>query len=151
MANRLALALTTAVLGACASAPPPPTVTPQTLADYKRAVAMRITALNTATYSVPPPEMLKSVVVLEITLDSVGAPLAVSVLRSNGYRELSQRAIASVIDASPFAAPAPALLQDDAVRFLETFLFRDDDSFQLRSLVGDTWKSSTTSPAALTD
>jgi hypothetical protein len=42
-----------------------------------------------------------------------------------------------VIDAAPFAAPAPALLQDDAVSFLETFLFRDDDSFQLRSLVGE--------------
>jgi len=36
------------------------------------------------------------------------------------------------------------------VSFLETFLFRDDDSFQLRSLVGDAWKSSTTSPPAST-
>src|SRR5512138_884636 len=79
MRNRLALAVITAVLGACASAPPAPSVAPQTLDDYKHAVAMRIAALSPAAYSVPPPEMLKSVVVLEITLDSVGAPLEVSV------------------------------------------------------------------------
>ena len=57
--------------------------------------------------------------------------------RSNGYPDLTQRAITAVIDASPFTAPAPALLQGDSVNFLETFLFRDDDSFQLRSLVGE--------------
>jgi len=137
MGNRLALAVVTAVLGACASAPPAPRVAPQTLDDYKHAVAMRIAALNPATYSAPPPEMLKSVVVLEITVDSVGAPLEVSVFRSNGYPDLTQRAITAVIDASPFGAPAPALLQGDSVNFFETFLFRDDDSFQLRSLVGE--------------
>ena len=149
MHNRLALAAIIAVLGACASAPPPSP--PQTLEDYKRGVAKRIAVANGALDVAPLPAMLKSVIVLEITVDSAGAPLAVSVLRTNGYAPLTQRAIASVIDAGPFAAPAPALLQDDAVSFLETFLFRDDDSFQLRSLVGDTWKSSTTSPAASTD
>ena len=45
-------------------------------------------------------------------------------------------AITRVVDAAPFAAPEAALLQGDgSVSFLETFLFRDDDSFQLRSLV----------------
>ena len=135
MPNRLALVAMTALLGACASSPPPPAIPPQTLADYKHSVAMRIAVANGALDAAPPPAMLKSVVVLEITVDNIGAPLAVSVLRTNGYAELTQRAIASVIDAAPFAAPAPALLQDDAVSFLETFLFRDDDSFQLRSLV----------------
>ena len=65
-----------------------------------------------------------------------GAPLEVAVYRTNGYEELSARAIASVVDAAPFAPPASALLQGDgSVSFLETFLFREDDSFQLRSLV----------------
>ena len=150
MPKRLALAAITVVWGACANVPPP-SAPPQTLEDYKQSVATRIATVNGPLDATPPPAMLKSVVVLEITLDSAGAPLEVSVLRTNGYRALTQRAIASVIDAAPFAAPAPALLKDDAVSFLETFLFRDDDSFQLRSLVGDAWKSSTTLPAASTD
>src|SRR5204862_78240 len=56
--------------------------------------------------------------------------------RTNGYDERSAPAIASVVDAAPFAPPASALLQGDgSVSFLETFLFREDDSFQLRSRV----------------
>jgi hypothetical protein len=55
-------------------------------------------------------------------------------------------------NAAMYAAPEPALLQGaGSLSFLETFLFRDDDSFQLRRLAGDAWKSSTTSPPASTD
>jgi len=78
--------------------------------------------------------------------------LAVSVFRSNGYPALAQRALDSVARAAPCAAPEPALLQAaGSLSFLETFFFRDDGSFQRRSLVGDAWKSSTTSPPASTD
>ena len=81
---------------------------------------------------------MKSIVVLEITLDALGRPLDISLLRSNGYPDLAQRAITSVTTAAPFTAPAPALLQGAAsLSFLETFLFRDDDCFQVRSLVED--------------
>jgi protein TonB len=152
--KKLALAVITSLLGACASAPPPaPLPVPaESLDDYKRGVAKRIAAANADAYSAPLPEVMKSIVVLEITVDGLGAPLAVSVYRTNGYSELAQRAQQSVAKAAPFAAPGAALMQGaGSVSFLETFLFRDDDSFQLRSLVGDAWKSSTTSPPASTD
>jgi hypothetical protein len=133
--KKLALAALAAMLAGCATPPAPPVARP-TLDEYKRVVAKRITDASRDTYAEPVPEMLKSIVVLEITLDKAGAPLEVAVYRTNGYDELSARAIASVVDAAPFAPPASALLQGDgSVSFLETFLFRDDDSFQLRSLV----------------
>jgi TonB family protein len=150
--NKLALAAIAALLGGCASAPPPAPVARQPLDDYKRGVAERIAASNAVSHPAPLPEMLKSVIVLEITVDRAGAPRDVAVYRSNGYPGLAQRALDSVARAAPFAAPEPALLQGaDSLTFLETFLFRDDDSFQLRSLVGDAWKSSTTSRPASTD
>ena len=135
MTNRtLALSAIAAVIAGCAT-PPAPAPT-QTLNDYKLGVAKRIVETSRDTYSTPVPEMLKSIVVLEITLDKAGAPLEVTAFRSNGYEELTLRAITSVVDAAPFAAPEPALLQTTGtVSFLETFLFRDDDAFQLRSLV----------------
>ena len=131
--KKLAL-LFAAVLAGCAT--PPPSAPPQTLDDYKLGVAQRIVAASRETYSTPVPEMLKSIVVLEITLDKAGAPLEVTVFRTNGYPALAQRALTSVVDAAPYATPSPALRQGaGTVSFLETFLFRDDDSFQLRSLV----------------
>lgn len=152
--KRLALAFAAAVLAGCAT--PPPSVPPQTLNEYKLGVAQRIVAASRETYSTPVPEMLKSIVVLEITVDHAGAPLEVTAFRSNGYEDLTLRAITSVVDAAPFPAPEAALLHGEGtVSFLETFLFRDDDAFQLRTLVGNSvghpWKSSTTSPPASTD
>jgi len=135
--KRLAVAsiATAAVITAAGCATPPPAPL-QTLSDYKIGVAKRIAATSRDTYSTPVPEMLKSIVVLEITLDKAGAPLEVTAFRNNGYEELTLRAITSVVDAAPFAVPEPALLQGTGtVSFLETFLFRDDDTFQLRSLV----------------
>ena len=134
--KKLALAAIAAALAGCATPPPAPPIAQPTLDEYKRIVAHRIAETSRDSYSEPVPEMLKSIVVLEITLDQAGAPLEVAVYRTNGYEELTSRAIASVVDAAPFAAPEVALLQGDgSVSFLETFLFRDDDAFQLRSLV----------------
>ena len=108
------------------------------MTDYKRDVAQRIVRASTETYSAPAPEVLKSIVVLEITVDEEGRATAVSVFRSNGYSHLDERALASVARAAPFARPAPALLNGaPSVTFLETFLFREDDLFQVRSLVPD--------------
>ena len=120
-------------------APPAPSVLPPysiVLKDYKRSVADRIVQVSGDTYSQPLPEVMKSIVVLQISLDGKGEPAAVSVLRSNGYTHLEQRALASVAKAAPFAPPAATLLRGAAtITFLETFLFRDDDFFQVRSLV----------------
>jgi len=142
MKKNLALAAAALCISGCASTPQPGVIAPKTIPDalqaYKRAVAGRIVETSAQTYSEPLPEVMKSIVVLEITLDALGRPLDISLLRSNGYPDLAQRAITSVTKAAPFTAPAPALLQGAAsLSFLETFLFRDDDSFQVRSLVED--------------
>ena len=109
-----------------------------TLEAYKVQVAQRIASTNTELFGDPLPPMLKSVVVLQISIDRDGLPQEVSVRRSNGIRELEQRAQASVRAAAPFDAPAQELLRGaSTVRFLETFLFRDDGRFQIRSLVND--------------
>ena len=126
------------VLGACAPLAPQPTPPVPTIGDYKRDVARRIVRASTDTYSAPTPEVLKSIVVLEITVDDEGRATAVAVYRSNGYPHLEERALASVAKAAPFARPASALLQGaPSVTFLETFLFREDGLFQVRSLVAD--------------
>lgn len=129
----LAVLVFFAVLGACAPAPVAP---PLSLKEYQQQVARRIVQATAQTYAAPLPEVMKSIVVLEITVDAAGQPTAVSVLRSNGYAHLDERALASVVKAAPFMPPTPALLQGTgSVSFLETFLFRDDDFFQVRSLV----------------
>ena len=137
MHKKIVLVAIAAWLGGCAITPPAPLPSAaQTLDGYKRDVAKRIAAANAETYSAPLPEVMKSIVVLEITVDGLGAPLKLSVYRSNGYPVLAQRALDSVAKAAPFAAPGPTLLQGaGSMTFLETFLFRDDDFFQLRSLV----------------
>src|SRR5712691_11573926 len=115
MHKQIVLAAIAALLGGCAIAPPAPSasavIAPKTLDDYKRGVAKRIAAVSAASYSAPLPEVMKSIVVLEITVDGLGAPLTVFVFRSNGYPDLAQRALQSVAKAAPFAAPGPALLQ----------------------------------------
>jgi protein TonB len=82
--------------------------------------------------------MLKSIVVLDITVDRNGNLARVAVRRSNGYTVLEQRAVSSVRRAAPFEAPSFTLRrQDGSVNVLETFLFRNDGRFQIRSLVAE--------------
>lgn len=95
---------------------------------YKRDVASRIAQANQGAIADALPDMLKSVVVLNVAVDPGGHLTEVSVRRSNGYRELEDVALESVRRAAPFPPPGRA------VAFLETFLFRDDGSFQLRTL-----------------
>jgi periplasmic protein TonB len=145
--RRLA-SLALAGLAACAPQPPAPPSTPPpaaaavalvrpaTLEDYKRRLAGRIVSVSTRVFHEPLPEMMKSIVVLHIRIDARGQPLDVSVFRSNGFSALEKRALASVAAAVPLPPPPAALLDDaGSLSFLETFLFRDDDLFQVRSLV----------------
>ena len=128
--------------GPVAKVPSVPTPAPRpskratTLPEYKVEVAKQIASASTDLFSDPIPEMLKSVVVLDIRIGKDGAPQQVSVRRSNGFRQLEQRAESSVRKAAPFSAPAPELLRGaSSVQFLETFLFRADGRFQILSLV----------------
>jgi protein TonB len=109
---------------------------PLTLDSYKKSVADRIASTAGQTFDDPMPEVLKSIVVLDITIDRTGQVVRVAVQRSNGYKALENRAIDSVKGAAPFGAPAFTVRRSDgSVNFLETFLFRDDGRFRILSLV----------------
>jgi protein TonB len=125
-----------------ASAQPAPAPTPfiprLTLDAYKKAVAERIASVSPDIFVEPLPEMFKSIVVLDITIDREGRLTQVSVRRSNGYKALENRATESVKRAAPFGPPAFTVRgRDGSVNFLETFLFRDDGRYQIRSLVAE--------------
>ena len=118
-----------------AAAPP---VALLTLEAYKRAFAERVAHASPDLFREPVPPMLKSVVVLDITIDREGRVAHVEVRRSNGYKALENRAMDSVRRAAPYASPSRQVRRGDGtVNFLETFLFRDDGRFQIRTLVAD--------------
>jgi protein TonB len=107
-----------------------------TIESYKQEFARQVASASPEAFDDPLPEMLKSVVVLDVTVGRDGQLLRVAVRRSNGYQALEQRAMDSVRRAAPFAAPASSVRRaDGTVNFLETFLFRDDGRFRIRSLV----------------
>jgi protein TonB len=147
--NKIAL-VAALLLAACSSPPrapsPPPAVLPAaatapmlpplTLDGYKKDFARQVADASPEAFDEPLPELLKSVVVLDITIDRDGKLARVSVRRSNGYAELEKVALNSVRRAEPYAAPAWAVRRGDgSVNFLETFLFRGDGRFRIRSLV----------------
>ncbi len=108
-----------------------------TLERYKKEVAGRVARASPDIFDEPVPEVLKSIVVLDIAIDRNGNLRHVAVRRSNGYRELEHRAIDSVRRAAPYAAPPFGIRRaDGSVAFLETFLFRDDGRFRILSLQG---------------
>jgi protein TonB len=121
---------------AAPSPSPAQRIPPLTLEAYKKTVAERIAQASPDIFGEPLPEMFKSIVVLDITIDRDGRLAQVSVRRSNGYKALENRAMDSVKRAAPFGAPAFTVRgRDGSVNFLETFLFRDDGRFRIRSLV----------------
>jgi protein TonB len=121
-----------------AETPPEPLIPSLTLDGYKKQFARRVAASSKDLFEEPLPEMLKSIVVLDVTIDREGSLVRVAVRRSNGYKALEQRAMDNVRRAGPFEAPAFTVRRSDgSVNFLETFLFRDDGRFQIRSLVAE--------------
>jgi len=108
------------------------------LDEYKKSVARTIAAANTRALADSLPPILKSVVVLDITVGEDGTFERVVVWRSNGYTDLERTALESVRRVGALPAPPPhALLGGKSVRFLETFLFRPDGQYQVRSIVGE--------------
>lgn len=107
-----------------------------TVDAYKKSVAERVARASPDVFGEPLPEMFKSIVVLDITIDREGRLASVAVRRSNGFKALENRAMDSVRRAAPFGVPAFTVRRvDGTVSFLETFLFRDDGRFQIHSLV----------------
>jgi len=110
----------------------PPPRTP--LDAYKLDVAQRILSANAAhTFEGRPPETLQAVVVLQFTIERSGTLTGLKTLRSR-HPAQEKVALASVRAAAPFPAPPVALLRSSRVEVAETWLFRDDGKFQIRSL-----------------
>ncbi len=107
----------------------------RTLDAYKQEVARWIYRSSAESlFDGAPPPMLKSVVVLSVAIDAQGQPKRVTVQRSNGYGALNQLAMQSVRRAAPLPRPGRSLMRGGVAEFSETWLFRDDGRFQIRSL-----------------
>lgn len=108
-----------------------------TLDEYKAEVAHAILHANAAsTFIGKLPEILKSVVVLQITIDRNGFPFQVRMFRSNGYQDLEARAMQSVRAAALPRPTGSVTGGSGSVTFTETWLFREDGKFQIRTLAG---------------
>jgi protein TonB len=104
----------------------------QTLDAYKEEVARLIYKANAGrTFAEPARPLLKGVIVMSVTIGADGKARA-SVLRSNGKRELDKLAIASV--ARTGQLPRWKDAAGGEVRYMETWLFREDNRFQIRSI-----------------
>lgn len=150
-----ALGVAAAFLAACGAPTPPapqvppaaPQVTPSApvtapptgpalspLDLYKRDLAREILKANSAkTYDGVPPHFLRAVVVLQLTIDGKGAVTQIRTVRTRDA-ELAAVAAKSVRAAAPLPAPPPELLRRGRLELAETWLFRDDGRFQVRSL-----------------
>lgn len=123
-----------------ADAPAAPAPKPKTPVDlYKEDVARHVAGKNASkVYHEAPPHFLRSVVVLQIAVDGNGSVTRMRTLRTNGYADLEQAAHRSVKAAAPLPAPPAGLVRAGMFEFSETWLFRDDGRFQLRSLADGT-------------
>jgi TonB family protein len=87
------------------------------------------------------PVILKGVIVLDVTIDHEGNVTELKLWRSNGYKELEKTALESVRKVGRFPAPSEAVRGGQpSVRFLETWLFRHDGRYRVRSTEPTEWK-----------
>lgn len=121
--------------GTVAAAPARPQKPLTPLDEYKQRAAARIVQANSAhVYDGEPPHLLKSVVVVVVNIDAKGNVTASRIMRGNGHRDLEQLALASVKRAAPFDAPPRSLMRGSTLEVTETWLFRGDNKFQIRSI-----------------
>lgn len=130
----------TAPPGTAARVPAPPAAAqpaPQVSESaWRRALAQHIMDVNRSrVFEGRPPHPLKAIVVLELTVAPDGRVQRATVLRAPDHaRELGADAVRTVQAASPVPPPPAAVLTRGSNRFTETWLFRDDNQFQLRTL-----------------
>jgi protein TonB len=111
----------------------PPARPPLSLEDYKRQIAGEILKASAAnTFEGTPPHLLRAVVVLELTIDGSGAVRSIRTIRTPDG-ELAAVAARSV-RAAAVPAPPPELLRRGELQVVETWLFREDGRFQVRTL-----------------
>jgi protein TonB len=116
--------------------PKPPAVSSATsLNVYKAEVANQVYQANAANiFSGRLPPLLRSIVVVNVVIDAGGRLVSASVYRDNGDRETRDIALASLARAGPLPQPAQSVLRRGRVEYLESWLFRGDGKFQVRSL-----------------
>jgi protein TonB len=101
---------------------------------YKKELAQKIAQASTdRMFAEQPQALLRSVVVLEFTVDADGKLLKSAVRRSNHDPETEAAALASLRDAAPLPKPPAALLNGGKLELHETWLFNNDGRFQIRS------------------
>jgi protein TonB len=105
------------------------------LDDWKRVAAEKVYAINRAQlFDGRPEHLLRAVIVVEATVDREGKVTRSKILRSPGIASLDDVALASLKAASPLPAPPAKLVARGPLVFSETWLFRKDGRFQLRTL-----------------
>ena len=105
------------------------------VAGYKTDVANRVYEANSEqVFSGKPPPLLRSIVVVSVVVDENGKLISSRVFRDNGDAEARSMALASLQRASPLPRPARAVLSGGKVEYLESWLFRRDGKFQMRTL-----------------
>ena len=105
------------------------------LEDWKRTAAEKVYAVNrTQLFDGRPEHLLRAVIVVEVTVDREGRVTRSKILRSPGIASLDSAALGSLKAASPLPAPPSKLVARGPLVFSETWLFRKDGRFQLRSL-----------------
>ena len=104
--------------------------------EWRRVLAQHIQAVNRQrVFEGRPPHPLKAIVVLELTVAADGRIERASVLRAPDHaRDLGAEALRTVQAASPLPRPPRGLASRGSVKLTETWLFRQDNQFQLRSL-----------------
>lgn len=105
------------------------------LEDWKQRAAERIHEVNRKElFEGRPEHLLRAVIVVELSVDRQGKVTTSKIMRSPGIASLNTVALRSLKAASPLPAPPPALMSKGALVYQETWLFRQDGRFQLRSL-----------------
>ena len=115
---------------------PPSKPSPAGLDDYKVQVARHVLQHNPErNFNGKLPPMLPAIVVLEITVDRDGRLADVAVKRSRDP-DASQIALDSMRRSTPLPPPRHLAQATGQLTFSETFLFADENRYQLRSLAG---------------
>lgn len=105
------------------------------LESWKQRAAGRIHEVNSKhLFEGRPEHLLRAVIVVEATVDRTGKVMNSKIMRSPSIASLDAAALRSLGSASPLPAPPPSLIARGPLVYQETWLFRKDGRFQLRSL-----------------